>query len=216
MLRGRTGHSSRRYGDPTLKKLTSLGAVGFATLIALLALAGFHSPAQAYPEAQIDIHVDHQTVTSGESFTVTASSSVQCSWTLEWDHKVSTGESSGASDFVTSFKAEQVKNSTEIPLNGTCTYDSDGQTTTAKRTVPITVEPKHAGSSQVSAPGHGSGSASGHGAAAHAGAGSDLPNTGGPNRLFLAGGLLLLISGATAVTLARRRAEEAELRVSRA
>jgi LPXTG-motif cell wall-anchored protein len=198
-----------------LKKLTSLGAVGFATLIALLALAGFHSPAQAYPEAQIDLHVDHQTVTSGESFTATASSDVQCSWELEWDHKVSRGESSSGSNFVTTFKAKPVRTTTQIPLKGTCTYDdSDGQRTSQTRTVQITVEPKRTGSVQVSAPGNGS--ASSHGSAAHASAGSDLPNTGGPNRLFLAGGLLLLVSGATAVTLARRRAEEAELRVSRA
>lgn len=207
-----------------MKKLTSFGAVAFAALIALLALAGFHSPAQAYPDAQVDLHVDHQTVTSGESFTATASSSVQCSWKLEWDHKVSTGESTSGSDFVTSFKANQVKSTTEIPLTGTCTYDSDGQATTAKRTVQITVEPREKGSSQVSAPGTASGtasgSASGHasgqGAGVHSSAGSDLPNTGGPNRLFLAGGLLLLISGAAAVSLARRRAEEAELRASRA
>jgi LPXTG-motif cell wall-anchored protein len=197
-----------------LKKLTSFGALGFAALIALLALAGFQSPAQAYPEVQIDLRVDHQTVTSGESFTATASSDVQCSWKLEWDHKVSRGESSSGSDFVTTFKAKPVKTTTQIPLNGTCTYDSDGQRASQSRTVEITVEPKHSGSTQVSAPGGGP-TKSGHGSAAQAG-GSDLPNTGGPNRLFLAGGVLLLISGATAVTLARRRAEEAELRASRA
>jgi hypothetical protein len=47
-------------------------------------------------------------------------------------------------------------------------------------------------------------------------AGSDLPNTGGPNRQFQVGGQLLVISGATAVTVARRRAEEAEIQASRA
>jgi hypothetical protein len=217
-----------------MKKLTSFGAVGFAALIAFLALAGFQSPAQAYPEAQIDLRVDHQTVTSGGSFTATASSNVQCSWELEWDHKVRKGESSSGSDFVTSFRAKPVKSTTKIPLNGTCTYDADGKATTETRTIQITVEPKNGGSSQVSAPGSGSGAqaagaqgsgaqasgAQGSGAQAsgsHSGsAGSDLPNAGGPNRLFLAGGLVLLISGATAVTLARRRAEEAELRAFRA
>jgi LPXTG-motif cell wall-anchored protein len=199
-----------------LKKLTSFGAVGFAALIALLALAGFQSPAQAYPEAQIDLRVDHQTVTSGESFTATASSDVHCSWKLEWDHKVSKGESSKGSDFVSSFRAKPVKSTTKIPLNGTCTYDADGKTTTATRTIDITVKPKNGGSTQVSAPGSGSGAHSGS-AGSHSGAsGSDLPNTGGPNRLFLAGGLVLLMSGAAAVTLARRRAEEAELQVFRA
>ena len=90
-------------------------------------------------------------------------------------------------------------------LRATCAYDGDEKapnTRTAatwQRTIEITVLPRR---TAVSAPG--------------VGAGSDLPNTGGPNRLFLAGGLVLLISGATAVTLARRRAEEAELQVTRA
>jgi LPXTG-motif cell wall-anchored protein len=47
-------------------------------------------------------------------------------------------------------------------------------------------------------------------------ASSDLPNTGGPNIVFLFGGLALLLAGATAVTVARRRAEEAEIAASRA
>jgi LPXTG-motif cell wall-anchored protein len=46
--------------------------------------------------------------------------------------------------------------------------------------------------------------------------GSDLPNTGGPNLIVLLGGLVLLVTGATAVTFARRRAEEAEIQASRA
>ena len=129
---------------------------------------------------------------------------------------MSRGRAPSASDFVTSFKAEQVKNSTEIPLNGTCTYDvrrADDHCEAHR--------PDHGGpEARRIEPGLRAGPRIRlrvrPGAAAPRGAGSDLPNTGGPNRLFLAGGLLLLISGATAVTLARRRAEEAELRVSRA
>jgi len=214
-----------------LKKLTSYGAVGFAALIAVLALVGFQSPAQAYPEARIELRVDHQSVYSGESFTATASSNVRCEWTLEWDNKVRRSESTSGSDFVTTFKARNVKTTTQIPLHGTCSYDADqtpdARPATWERTIEITVEPRS--SSQVSAPGNAPGTAGsgaqGSGAQAsgaqvsgpHLGvAGSDLPNTGGPNRLFLVGGLLLVISGATAVTVARRRAEEAEIQASRA
>jgi LPXTG-motif cell wall-anchored protein len=205
-----------------MKKLTSFGAVGFAALIAALAMVGFQSPAQAYPEASIDLRVDHQTVYSGESFTATASSDVRCEWVLEWDHQKRRAASSSGHDFVTSFRARHVKTTTHVPLHGTCTYDagdtSNAQPSTWERTIDITVEPK---SAQVSPPGHDD---HGHGAqvagpqaaGAHTGvAGSDLPATGGPNRLFLVGGLVLVISGATAVTIARRRAEEAELRASR-
>ncbi len=41
--------------------------------------------------------------------------------------------------------------------------------------------------------------------------GSNLPNTGGPDELVLFAGLGLLLVGAGAVTLARRRAEGADL-----
>lgn len=211
------------FGEPTLKKLTSFGALGFAALIAVLAMVGFQSPAQAYPEARIELRVDHQTVYSGESFTATASSNVRCDWTIAWDHRTQSGPSSSGSDFEATFKARPVKSETQIPLEGTCTYDSDASAsshpTTWKRTIEITVKPK---SSQVSPPDSGSGAHSGAQTGAQASgaqtgvAGSDLPNTGGPNRLFLVGGLLLVISGATAVTVARRRAEEAEIQASRA
>jgi LPXTG-motif cell wall-anchored protein len=46
--------------------------------------------------------------------------------------------------------------------------------------------------------------------------GSDLPSTGGPDWRVLAGGMILLLSGATAVIVARRRAEEAEVQAFRA
>jgi hypothetical protein len=205
-----------------MKKLTSFGAVGFAALIAMLAMVGFQSPAQAYPDASIDLSVDHQTVYSGESFTATARSDVRCEWTLEWGHQKRHSESSSGQDFVTSFRAGNVKTTTHIPLKGTCAYDAgDGQQaqpSTWTRTIDITVEPR---SAEVSAPGNGeNGNGAQAGGAQAAGAntgaaGSDLPGTGGPNRLFLAGGLLLVISGATAVTVARRRAEQAELRAAR-
>jgi LPXTG-motif cell wall-anchored protein len=183
-----------------MKKLTPLGALALAALIAVLAMLGLSGPAQAYPEVSIDLTVNRQVLYGGEDFTATASSqNTVCAWTLEWDGIVRAGTSTTDHPFKTTYTADEVTKVTKIPLNGTCSYTG----TTARgastwhRTIMITVLPR---SSAVSPPG----------------GGSDLPNTGGPNLLFLAGGLALLLSGAVAVTVARRRAEEAETQASRA
>ena len=180
-----------------MKKPTTLGAVGLAALIAVLALLGFSAPAQAYPEVRIDLAVNRSTLYSSQSFTAVGSSNVSCAWTIEWHGRSRSGASSSSHDFRTTFTAPHVTKVTKIALHGTCAYDGSETPTTARttasstRTVMITVLPR---SAAVSAPG-----------------GSDLPNTGGPNLLFLAGGLGLLLAGVTAVSVARRRAEEAEI-----
>ena len=180
-----------------MKKLTSLGVAAFAALIAVLAILGSQSPAQAYPDVQINLEVNRQLLYGGQTFTATASSEgATCSWTLEWN-----GDSREKADtlkFVTTYTAPQVSKVTKIPLHGTCVYTAPSSRGAAawQRTIMITVLPP---SSAVSPPGS-----------------SDLPNTGGPDWRVLAGGLLLLVSGAVAVTIARRRAEEAEIQASRA
>jgi LPXTG-motif cell wall-anchored protein len=187
------------FWEPTMKKLSSIGVVAFAALIAGLAILGFSTPAQAYPDVRIDLTVNRSTLYGGQKFTATASSTgTTCSWTVDWHAKVRLGSSHDSSPFRTTFTAPQVTKVTKIPLHGTCVYSAPSArgTATWPRTIMITVLPR---SAAVSPPG-----------------GSDLPNTGGPNLLFLVGGLVLLASGATAVTVARRRAEEAELQASRA
>lgn len=182
-----------------MKKLTPLGALALAALIAVLAMVGFSGPAQAYPEVSIDLTVNRQQLYGGENFTATATSTnTTCDWTLEWDGKVRTGSSTTGDPFKTTYTADEVTKITKIPLHGTCSYTAPTArgTATWQRTIIITVLPR---SSAVSPPG-----------------GSDLPNTGGPNFVFLLGGLALLLSGAVAVTVARRRAEEAEIQASRA
>jgi len=185
-----------------MKKLTSLGVAALAALLTVLAVVGSSSPAQAYPEIQINLEVNRSVLYGGEDFTATASSlGATCSWTLEWNGVVRNGTSSDGDNnpFVTTYTAPQVSKVTKIPLHGTCEYTSPSArgAATWSRTIMITVLPP---SSAVSPPG----------------GGSDLPSTGGPNWIFLAGGLLLLLSGAIAVTVARRRAEDAELQASRA
>jgi len=178
-----------------MKKMTSLVVAAIAAVAALLAILGAQSPAQAYPDVRIDLSVDRMVLYSGQDFTATGSSNVDCDWNLEWAGQVRQG---GGTEYKTTYVADKVRKTTKIPLQGTCVYTSPstGQTATWERTITITVLPA---SSAVSPP-----------------VGSDLPNTGGPNPLFLCGGLALLLAGATAVTVARRRAEEAEIQASRA
>jgi LPXTG-motif cell wall-anchored protein len=181
-----------------MRKFTSLGLAAFGAVVALLAIWGSLSPAQAYPDVRIELSVNRTVLYGGQDFTATASSNVDCAWNLEWAGMVRQGASSDGVDFKTIYTAAKVSKVTKIPLHGTCVYTSPSArgATSWERTIVITVLPRNAA---VSPPG-----------------GSDLPNTGGPNRLFLAGGIVLLLSGAAAVTIARRRAEEAEIRASRA
>ena len=183
-----------------MQKLSSIGAVALAALIAALAMLGFSSPAQAYPDLRVDLTVNRSVLYVGESFTATGSSGTEtCAWTLKWNDVVRTGTSSTGQDFVTAYQAPKVTKVTKIPLHATCTYNartasSARSATTWERTVMITVLPR---STEVSPP-----------------VGTGMPNTGGPNLLFLLGGIALLVSGATAVVVARRRAEEAEMQAS--
>jgi hypothetical protein len=180
-----------------MNKLTSLGALALAAVVAGLAILGFSSPAQAYPEVQINLEVDRQQLYGGEKFTATATSTgATCEWTLEWNGDVR--ESDATFKFVTTYTAPEVTEITRIPLNGTCVYTAPSArgAATWQRTIMITVLPPN---SAVAPPGS-----------------SNLPNAGGPDRIILASGAVLLLTGATAVFLARRRAEEAEMATSRA
>jgi len=184
-----------------MKKLASLGVAAFAALVTLLAVLGSLSPAQAYPEVQINLEVNRSVLYGGQNFTATASSTgTTCTWALEWNGVLRNGTSSNgdANPFKTTYTAPDVSKVTKIPLHGTCEYTAPSArgAATWQRTIMITVLPQN---SAVSPPG-----------------GSHLPNTGGPNWIFLAGGLALLLSGAIAVTVARRRAEDAEIQAARA
>jgi LPXTG-motif cell wall-anchored protein len=184
-----------------MKKLMPLGVAACAAVVALLAILGMQSPAQAYPEISIGITVDRDVLYGGQEFTATAKGNVSCGWEVEWNGTLQKADKAPNVEFKSTFTAPSVTKVTKIPLHGTCVYDA-GQTPSARqaatwqRTIVITVRPR---STAVAGP-----------------IGSDLPNTGGPNLVFLLGGLGLLLAGATAVTVARRRAEEAEIQAYRA
>jgi hypothetical protein len=180
------------FWELNMNKLTSLGAFAFAAVLAGLAIMGFSTPAQAYPEVQIFLEVDRQQLYGGEKFTATASSEgATCTWTLEWNGDAR--ESDATFEFATTYTAPDVTEITRIPLSGTCVYTAPSArgAATWQRTIMITVLPP---SSAVAPP-----------------VGSNLPNAGGPDRIILAGGAVLLMAGASAVFVARRRAEEAEM-----
>jgi len=189
------------FWEFVMKKLMPLGVAVFTAFVAVLAILGAQSPAQAYPEVSISLTVNRDVLYGGQDFTATAKGNVTCDWTVAWNGTVRhAGEAPNAA-FNTTFTAPKVTKVTKIPLSGTCAYDAAEQPTartaaTWKRTIVITVLPR---GSAVSAP-----------------VGSDLPSTGGPSKLFLFGGLGLLLAGATAVTVARRRAEEAEFQAHQA
>ena len=174
------------------------GYVVLAAIAAVLVSLGFSSAAEAYPDVRIDLTVNHQVLYSGDSFTATGTATVACPLDLEWNDVIR--QSEPTKRFVTTYVAPQVTKVTKIALTGVCHYTAPagGKAATGasklERRLTVTVLPRANGASP--APVDNS---------------ADLPGTGGPNMVFLLSGLVLLLAGATAVTVARRRAEEVEL-----
>ena len=165
------------------------GYVALAAIAVVLASLGLSTAAQAYPDSRVQLTVSHKVVSSGDSFTATGTSSVACALDLEWNNVVR--RTSSAKRLTAEYVAPDVTKVTTIPLTGECA----GLTATAqRRTLDVTVLPRANGA--ASAPTDQS---------------ADLPGTGGPNWAVLLSGLVLVLAGATAVTVARRRAEEVEL-----
>src|SRR3954454_5452815 len=128
---------------PNMKKLSALGLVAIAALVAVLAMMGLSTPAQAYPELQIGVTASSTVLYGGQKFTATAKSNVDCSWNLEWNGVEREGVSSSGSDFQTRYTAPQVNRITKIPLHATCAYDASATSSaraaaTASRTIMIT------------------------------------------------------------------------------
>lgn len=157
------------------------GSILIGMLVGVVAVFGLAPGANAYPEPEFDVTIDHQVIVGGNSFTVIATSNVHCEWTAEWSGTpeqpgyVLTG--SGTTSSMT-FHTEQVAEIRDTDVVVTCTYAGG----TFSRTLSVRVLP----------------------VGSDAGAGI-LPDTGGPDVMFLGIGLALLVVGGTAVVLARRR-----------
>lgn len=176
------------------KAIASLALV----LGGLLGVTALAPAAQAYPEPTIEVSVSDQSVHAGATFTSSSEASVDCTWTHQWNGKSSTGH---GKKHTATWVAPNVKKKTVIPLYFACDYDatfSAGRSVlvpaaTVTRTIDVTVLP-------------GRGRQQGQGAPA--GSASDLPNSGGPDKSILLGGLLLLLLGGIAVRAARSRATQ--------
>ncbi|MFL6158481.1 MAG: hypothetical protein ACJ72D_20510 [Marmoricola sp.] len=172
--------------------------VVLAAIAAAVVSLGLSSSAQAYPDARIDLTVNHQVVYSGDSFTATGTTDLACAMDLEWNNVVRHGAT--AKKFAATYVAPVVTKVTSIPVEASCVLANPGAgkaasgATSMHRDLTVTVLPRSSG--ETTAP---------HDASA------DLPSSGGPNPVFLLSGLVLLLAGATAVTVARRSAEEVEL-----
>lgn len=170
-----------------MKKLAYVVVAAFAAFLVML---GLHSPAQAYPDVDVSLTASRTIVNSGDSLTVTAASNVACAWSESWN---SEGRTSSGSSFVTTYVAPRVTKITKLLVQATCSYAAPGRSARAAaqswaKELTITVLPAASG-------------------ATVADGGANLPGTGGPSRVWVAGGLVLLLAGASAVIIARRRAE---------
>lgn len=172
--------------------MKKLQAVLAAFALAVLGTGLTATAAQAYPQTQPTVHVNHQAILEGSTLVVRATSPSTCAWTFTFNgaSRTSTG-----TRVVVRFTAPKVDRKTTYDLDWTCvevTPSGGGQsvavhTQTYHNTIPITVLPR------------------GTQAGAHASTGGALPNTGGPNAALLAGGGALVLGGGVAIAASLRR-----------
>lgn len=174
-----------------MKKFAIAALAAFVALFATLML---HNPAQAYPNVQATLSAADYDLVSGEEFVVTASSSAECDWALQWD---GASRAVRGTQFQTTFVAPEVSEVTTAELTGTCTYQEPGSGARADATESV-ITP--AGLVFTIRPGRTAPNNS-----------ASLAGTGGPDQMVLLSGVALLIAGATVAMVARRRAEHAEL-----
>lgn len=175
-----------------MKKLAVLCAIAMSTLLVTLGFAP--SAHAAYPEFQMTVDVQPRVVVGGNDIESTSSANADCRWTHKFNGKKKKGN---GTDFSATFRTPVVDEVTIMPVVFTCSFEASTVTEakaereTATRTINVKVLPQ------------------GEGAIAPDNAGGDLPNTGGPNVIFLILGLLLLLAGVAAVRFARGRDEDA-------
>lgn len=163
-----------------------------SALAAGLALLTLAPAAQAYPEPNFDISVNHQVVVGGNDFIANARANVDCSdWTLSFLEQSASGVGKTLDH---AFTTPVVKKKAVYPMQATCRYAAagSGAASAAQQTwrgeIPITVLP------EATAQG-----------GPHANTGGGLPGTGGPSFWILLAALVLLLGGATALLRSRRR-----------
>lgn len=166
-------------------------AVVVAALLALLGLVGLAPSAQAYPTPVLTLSLSASKVFSDKDFTATAKANVSCTKiTLSWSGQ--TGSAAGSSVTHT-FHAPVVTKPTYVTVYATCEY-KDGQTLTSQAQVLVLPASTSGTGNGTGTTGNGSGS---------------IPNTGGPSKLWLFGGLAAVLAGGLAMFAGRRRKADA-------
>lgn len=188
-----------------MKTLASLGVLVVLAILATTAPAAIASPEAA---GGIRVTVDHSTLRSGETLTVTARSSSACVWLIEWNAE---RRSAAGKRIIAAFVAPEVSRPTRLPVGATCFSTAKAPAPRTRpappvqpnsiteritvavpaslhQTITVTVAPPTA---IVSPPEQGGG---GHG--------SDLPDTGGPDLWILLAGIATLLAGASLIRLA--------------
>ncbi|HEU4567922.1 MAG TPA: LPXTG cell wall anchor domain-containing protein [Marmoricola sp.] len=167
-----------------------------AFALALVGVSATGTAAEAYPQTQPRVHLNHQTVIEGSTLVIHADAVPGCTpWTFTFNGVTRTVN---GKHVTVRFKVPKVDRKTTYDLTWSCNQvgaQGGGGTSIAVRTqlfgpytVAVTVLPR--------------------GAQAAAGTpsnGSALPNTGGPNVGLLAAGGVLVLGGAAAMGVGLRR-----------
>ena len=154
-----------------------------------------------YEAPSIDLTVTPTTLAGGETFTGTATSNQDCTWSITYAGPSSTAQpiegSGGSISF--SFTTDPVETQQTDPVTAVCSYDDGAPKVAAiqqlTRSVDVTVT---AGDTIINPPGGGTNGGGG--------GGDGLPNTGGPSYWLAAAGVVLTALGAGAVIRSRRPA----------
>lgn len=158
-------------------------AVVVAALLAALFSLSIGGPAYAYPEPVISVGVSSDVLPPGGTFVVTGSSPHTCAWTVTFNGHTYTSTGTHLNVHLTAPSTPG-----HYPVVVTCLLqDGPNAGETVVRSLTITVQAPVAGGPAPTS--------------------SVLPEAGGPARALLYGGAGLVVLGAIAMLVARRRRE---------
>ena len=183
-------------------------AVAFVT--ALLSVFGATAAnAASYGPPAFTVTVNPTAVSTGDTFTVTFTSSVNCAWTLD-EFEGQTAPAGSGKTYVVTLTAPDAAGT--YSFTAECTWDPDATTTSgpasrSHKVIPAVYVANASADTLLAAPQ--TDPVTGTVTVGSSDSGSDngsLPNTGGSNEsLLIAGGALVLVGAAVTVAARRRK-----------